>query len=61
MMFQPNSQISPKATQALMAIEVSRQAVSSRTALNLCNRWIEAGFILKGGEHKSRRFELAPQ
>jgi len=33
--------------------------VSSRTALNLCNVWVESGFILKEGERKSRRYELA--
>lgn len=33
--------------------------VSSRTALNLCNAWVESGFILKEGERKSRRYELA--
>lgn len=34
--------------------------VSSRTGLNLCNGWINSDFLLKEGERKSRRYELAP-
>jgi len=33
--------------------------VSARTALNLCNAWIESGYILPHGQRRSRRYELA--
>ncbi|MCH1509415.1 MAG: Fic family protein [Akkermansiaceae bacterium] len=39
----------------------SHLGVSPRTALNLCNTWVEKGFLIKEGERKSRRYELAPQ
>ena len=40
--------------------EISIQlGVSPRTVLYLCNAWVESGFILKEGERKSRRYELA--
>jgi len=33
--------------------------VSTRTALNLCNGWVDGGFMIQEGEFKSRRYELA--
>ena len=33
--------------------------ITQRTALNVCRRWIEDGFILSQGENKNRRYELA--
>jgi Fic family protein len=33
--------------------------VSARTALNLCNRWVESDFLIQHGELKTRKYELA--
>lgn len=33
--------------------------VSARTALNLCNSWVENDFLVQHGQRKSRRYELA--
>jgi Fic family protein len=33
--------------------------VSARTALNLCNRWVESDFLIQYGEFKSRKYELS--
>ncbi len=32
--------------------------VTQRTALNLCNTWVESGFLLQHGERRSRKYEL---
>lgn len=32
--------------------------VSARTALTLCNSWVESGFLIQHGERRSRRYEL---
>jgi len=33
--------------------------VSGRTSLNLCNAWVNGGFMIQHGEFKSRKYELA--
>ncbi len=35
--------------------------VTPRTALTLCNAWVDGGFLLQHGERRSRRYELAEE